>query len=160
MKFSAQEEYGLRCLLALAGAEDGAMSTIPVIAKAEGLTQSHVAKLLALLRQSGFVNSTRGQAGGYALARPASQIRIREVLDCLGGRLLVDEHCARYSGTLDKCVHLSDCALHALWSDIQSAVDSVTDGLTLDQIICSSSPVPIHLSATPAHAAGPGRGSS
>ena len=160
MKFSAQEEYGLRCLLALAGADDGTTLTIPVIAKAEGLTQSHVAKLLALLRKGGFVNSTRGQAGGYALARPASQIRIREALDCLGGRLFADEHCLRYSGALDECVHLSDCSLHALWSDIQSAVDSVTDGLTLDQIICNSSPVPIHLSATPAHVAGPGRSNS
>ncbi|MCH7945265.1 MAG: Rrf2 family transcriptional regulator, partial [Armatimonadetes bacterium] len=58
MKFSAQEEYGLRCLLALAGAADEATLTIPVIARAEGLTQSHVAKLLALLRKGGFVNST------------------------------------------------------------------------------------------------------
>ncbi|MCH7904646.1 MAG: Rrf2 family transcriptional regulator [Armatimonadetes bacterium] len=160
MKFSAQEEYGLRCLVTLAGADDGGTMTIPVIAKAEGLTQSHVAKLLALLRKSGFINSTRGQAGGYALARPASQIRIREALDCLGGRLFADEHCSRYSGTVDECVHTSDCALHSLWSDIQSAVDSVTDRLTLDQIICNSSPIPIHLSAASGSATGPGRGKS
>ncbi|ARU39689.1 hypothetical protein CCB80_00435 [Armatimonadetes bacterium Uphvl-Ar1] len=63
MKFSAQEEYGLRCLIALARKGVGQSMTIPEISDQEGLTSSHVAKILAILRRSGFVASTRGQSG-------------------------------------------------------------------------------------------------
>ena len=63
MKFSAQEEYGLRCLLQLGRqAEKGSM-TIPEISSAEGLSGPYVAKLMRVLRQGGFVQSTRGQVG-------------------------------------------------------------------------------------------------
>ncbi|RYG34392.1 transcriptional regulator, partial [bacterium] len=70
MKFSTQEDYGLRCLLQIARRplEETAL-TIPEISRLEGLSQTHVAKLLMLLRQSGFVRSSRGQAGGYRLDR-------------------------------------------------------------------------------------------
>src|SRR4051812_37389459 len=52
MKITAQEEYGLRCLLRLARAPDGSL-TLPEIADAEGLSVPHVAKLMAVLRHAG-----------------------------------------------------------------------------------------------------------
>ncbi len=36
---------------------------------------SHAAKMMRILREGGFVISTRGQSGGYALSRPAEQTR-------------------------------------------------------------------------------------
>jgi DNA-binding IscR family transcriptional regulator len=53
MKITSQEEYGLRCLMRLARAEDGRSLTIPEIAADEGLSFPYVAKLLAVLRQAG-----------------------------------------------------------------------------------------------------------
>ena len=86
MKFSAQEEYGLRCLLQIARlGPDGSM-TIPEISRIEGLTPTHVAKLTMILRKGGFLSSTRGQAGGYALARSPEKIIVGEVLEALGGK--------------------------------------------------------------------------
>ena len=81
MKFSAQEEYGLRCLLQIARSQES--MTIPEIAKIEGLSQTHVAKLLMILRKEGFITSTRGQAGGYALAKSPSEINVGQVLESL-----------------------------------------------------------------------------
>ena len=69
MKLSAQEEYGLRCLLRLAGAGEGQSLTIPEIGRAEALSIAYVAKLMRILRQGKFVKSVRGQTGGYTLAR-------------------------------------------------------------------------------------------
>ena len=64
MKLSAQEEYGLRCLLQLARHAPGESLAIPEISQAEGITHHNVAKLLRILRQGGIVASARGQAGG------------------------------------------------------------------------------------------------
>lgn len=137
MKFSAQEEYGLRCLLviAAAGPAGEASLTIPEISHKEGLSSSHVAKLLSILRKAGYVTSTRGQQGGYALSRSPENISLRELLECLGGRLYGDTFCARHSGTEDECVHEGDCRLRPLWSQVQSAVDSVLDRFTLADVL-------------------------
>ena len=133
MKFSAQEEYGLRCLLEIARAKDS--MTIPEIAKVEGLSQTHVAKLLMILRKDGFISSTRGQAGGYALARPASEIKVGEVLACLGGKLYDDEFCSKHAGQMSICQHAVDCSVKSLWQVIQGAVDHVLMDLTLADMI-------------------------
>ena len=135
MKFSAQEEFGLRCLMAIAREPDNENLTIPEIAKREGLTQPHAAKLLATLRRSGFITSTRGQSGGYRLAKPASQIVIGSLLSELGGKLVEGEFCVRFSGVHDECLHRGHCTLRPLWNKIQSAVDSVVYDVTLQDLI-------------------------
>lgn len=140
MKFSAQEEYGLRCMVAIAREGDGGFMTIPSIAKAEGMTQSHVAKLLAILRRAEFVKSTRGQLGGYTLSRPSDDIIIKDLLGCLGGRLFDEGFCERYSGVLDTCVHNDECRVGMLWSEIQTAVDKAIENKTLKDVV-ESSPV-------------------
>jgi len=135
MKFSAQEEYGLRCLLAVARAPKGTTVTIPEIAEQEQLSEPHVAKLLMILRKDEYVKSVRGHSGGYALARPPEEMRIGDVLASLGGRLYAEGFCDRHSGLAHACVHESECAVQFLWSDIQEAVDAVVDSMTLKDLM-------------------------
>lgn len=132
MKFSAQEEYGLRCLITIGRGED---STIPEVARREGLTEPHVAKLLSILRKEGFVASTRGQSGGYALARPASEIMVSEVIEVLGGPLYDETFCDRHSGTGHTCSHTASCTIRGLWAQVQDAVDSVLANVSLQDVI-------------------------
>src|SRR5438552_17051411 len=84
MKITSLEEYGLRCLLRLAGAGDGQSSTIPEIATAEGLSAPYVAKLLSILRQGGLIESVRGRSGGYRLAGPPADVSLGRTLMVLG----------------------------------------------------------------------------
>ena len=136
MKFSAQEEFGLRCILQIAQLGPEGSLTIPEIAKNEGMSPTHVAKLLMILRRDGFLLSTRGQQGGYALARPANKTYVGDVLASLGGRLYDDGFCERHgSGDDQACRHHVDCSVRALWQSIQSAVDGVVATLTLTDLI-------------------------
>lgn len=135
MKFSAQEEFGLRCLLAIAASGKDAGVTIPELSRIEGLSQPHVAKMLAILRKAGFVKSTRGQLGGYTLAVEPSRIVVGDVLEALGGRLYEPGFCERHAGMLDSCSHSADCCLKPLWARIQSAVDGVVNTLTLADLL-------------------------
>src|SRR5437899_5692098 len=87
MKVSAQEEYGLRCMLQLARRQKGGEGhplTLSEIAREEGLTVPHVAKLIRRLRNSGLVRSVLGRMGGYTLSRDASSVSVAEVLGALG----------------------------------------------------------------------------
>lgn len=137
MKLSAQEEYGLRCLLHMARQPEGASSTIPEISRAERLSIPNVAKLMRLLRLSGFVASSRGQAGGYTLARPAGQITVGDVLSAMGGNLFGEGFCTRHAGLQPECTHNQDCSLRSIWSALQEVVAGVLGNTTLQDLLCS-----------------------
>ena len=136
MKFSAQEEYGLRCLIRIAKLEHLKKGlTIPEISQSEGISQHNVAKILRLLRLGGFLDSERGQSGGYTLARPAKEISINEVLYSLGGRLYDESFCESHSGIADICTNSIDCSVRSVWKMIQRAVDDVVSNLTLHDLL-------------------------
>jgi Rrf2 family protein len=137
MKFSSQEEYGSRCLVRLGRGGAGASLTIPEISEAEGLSIPYVAKLMRILRRSGFVKSVRGQAGGYSLTRPAEQIIMGDLLAALGGRLYETEFCRYHSGSLKNCLHTSDCSIRPVWQTVQIAVDQVLNKMTLKDLLQS-----------------------
>lgn len=137
MKFSAQEEYGLRCLLRIGKAKSPNGLTIPEISQLEGLTEANAGKLLRALRLGGFIESTRGQTGGYKLSRPAEKIIIGDVLAALGGRLFEDGFCADHSGSELICTHTIDCSIRSLWRTIQTLIDNVLGKMTLKDIIGS-----------------------
>ena len=96
MKLSSLEEYGLRCLLQLARGGSDQSLTIEEISQAEGVTPPNVAKVMRILRRGGFVESVRGQNGGYKLAFSARAISVGEALEVLGGRLYDPSFCEHF----------------------------------------------------------------
>ena len=108
MQLLAQEEYGLRCLLELAR-HDAQPRTIQQIADAEGLSPDYAAKLLRELRRGGLVESTRGAAGGYRLARGAGAITAWDAVAALGGSLFPDDFCACHAGRAPSAIHSNSC---------------------------------------------------
>ena len=133
MKLSANEEYGLRCLVRIGYASNGV--TIPEIGQLEGVSPAYTAKLLRALRQGGFVKAARGKEGGYTLARPASEIQIADVMDLLGGRIFESNFCESHSGSAAICARSIDCSVRSLWRAIQVAVDGVLRSVTLQDLL-------------------------
>lgn len=134
MKFSAQEEYGLRCLLAMARRE-GASMTLPEIAREEGLSEAYAAKLMRALRDGGLVESTRGQKGGYELTKPADQINLYAVLTVLGGDVFPKDHCNKHTGNEVACVHIGDCSLRSAWAGLEVFVSRLLRGIMLKDLV-------------------------
>jgi len=148
MKFSSQEELGLRILLQIARHSDQVRGiTIQEISAAEGITIPNVGKLVRLLRLGGFVGSNRGQNGGYILARKSAEIRISEVLTMLGGRLYESGYCQRFTETDDDCSHTLDCTVRVVWQKIQAAVDDALRTMTLAELMSQgkAEPVPVQI---------------
>ena len=135
MKISAQEEYGLRCLVQLARAEtQGESLTLGQIAEREGLSVANAGKLLWILGKAGIVQSTRGTKGGYSLARPASEIRLNEVIRVLDTDT-VDAFCKTHAGVMDVCVHTSDCGIRPVIVGLHEAVQNALAEITLAQLV-------------------------
>lgn len=109
--------------------------TIPEISQLEGLSTANVGKILRLLRLGGFIESARGQTGGYKLTRPPEEIIIGEVLEALGGKLFQDNFCSDHSGIEMICTNSIDCAIRSLWKTIQNLLDGVLSKMTLRDLI-------------------------
>ncbi len=135
MKLSAQEEYGLRCLLQIGREGVGGSLTIAEISRAEGISDHYVAKLLRILRRGGLVKSARGQAGGYTLSRPPDQIVVGEALAVLGGRFFETDFCDLHAGIEQMCTHSIDCSIRSLWRAVQRVVDQVLSKTTLKDLL-------------------------
>ena len=135
MKISAHEEYGLRCLVQLAREEAaGGSLTLNQIAEREGLSAANAGKLMWILAKAGLVQSHRGANGGYTLARPASEIRLNEVIRVLDEDT-VDRFCEAHTGVLETCIHTSDCGIRPVIVGLHEIVQSALSEITLAQLI-------------------------
>jgi len=80
MKLSTKGRYAMVALADLADASDGALTSLAEISERQDISLPYLEQLFVKLRRAGLVVSVRGPGGGYRLARPASEIRISEVL--------------------------------------------------------------------------------
>jgi Rrf2 family protein len=140
MKITAQEEYGLRCLLKVAQAPEGNSLTLHEIAEGEGLSVPYAAKLLSVLRQAGFLDSVRGRLGGYRLSKAPNQIGLGSLLLALGEPLFDEpSYCEKHAGTasgVNSCVHTGGCSLRALWNTLEHWIRHSLDQITLADLMC------------------------
>lgn len=135
LKITAQEEYGLRCIMQLARQKSDEPIMVRDIADREGLSVAYVEKLLWTLSRSGIVESVRGPKGGYRLTRSCAEISIGEVMRVLGGIPSKDDICSQFTGNQDTCVHESDCGLRPVWASITDFVHGVFDKIPLSALL-------------------------
>jgi len=135
MKITAQEEYGLRCLLQLARTPQGQIVSVKEIAIKEGLSSANAEKLLRLLSHAGLVHSVRGIKGGYVLNRPAASINLGEVVRALGNMESTNHICTVYTGQKDACVHISNCGIRSVWSGLTTYIQNFLDQTMLSSLL-------------------------
>jgi Rrf2 family protein len=134
MKISAQEEYGLRCLVHLARHGPGVSQSLRQIAEAEGISTAYAGKLLWILNRAGLVKSVRGVKGGYTLARPADEIMLTEVIKVLGDEG-AEQFCQHFAGGLEVCVHNDDCSIRPLVMGLNHLIHDVLSRISLARLV-------------------------
>jgi Rrf2 family transcriptional regulator, iron-sulfur cluster assembly transcription factor len=123
-------EYALRAMLYMAQGGDGAYKA-PDIARALGLPNTYLSKVMHQLVKAGVLRSVRGPAGGYTLARRSYEISIHEIAapfqavqprrQCLLGNR--------------PCDRAQPCAAHGRWSRINDVVASQLNNTTLADML-------------------------
>ncbi|MEM9474040.1 MAG: Rrf2 family transcriptional regulator [Pseudomonadota bacterium] len=81
MKLSTKGRYAMVALADLAqSASDTKLVSLTELSKRQDISLPYLEQLFVKLRRAGLVESVRGPGGGYRLARPATEIRVSEVL--------------------------------------------------------------------------------
>jgi len=135
MRISSLEEYGLRCLLTLANLGPSGQLTIPEIAEKEGLSEPYVGKLLALLKRGNLIKSVRGRKGGFTIARLPHEITLLQAVTTLGGPLIEHDHCTKFTGLLQKCIHYDCCSVRYVLGGLVAYIGEFLSKTTLADVM-------------------------
>ncbi|CAN5486081.1 nitric oxide-sensing transcriptional repressor NsrR [soil metagenome] len=126
MRLTRYTDYAMRVLLHLAARDDG-LSSIGEIATLYRISQNHLMKVVQDLGKAGFVRTVRGRGGGIALARPADQIVVGQVVrQTEEGFQLVD---------CSTCVIAPACSLPRVLNEATAAFIAVLDKYSLEDLL-------------------------
>lgn len=115
MRLHRETQYALQALIFLAQRPDGAIRATPEIAGDLHIPAGFLSKILQKLLHHGLVRSYRGRQRGYSLARPGTDIALREILESTEGADLF-ERCLFWEG---RCGDGDPCLLHRDWNEIR-----------------------------------------
>jgi FeS assembly SUF system regulator len=138
LRMSRITDYGIVLLTQLASSAGDEVHNARELAARTGLPLPVVSKILKALTREGFLHSQRGARGGYALARPATEISVAAVIDALEGPIALTD-CGTHPGA---CERESRCAVRAPWQQINRAVRRTLEGVRLSQLMPPSSLLP------------------
>ncbi len=134
-------KYALRAMRELACCDEGRLQA-HALAERSRTPGKFLETILVDLRVAGFVESRRGQHGGHALARPAEQIMIGDVIRAIDGPLAA-VRCASvtaYQPCAD-CPDPDSCAVRALMRESRDALSQVLDRRSLREF-AAGTPTP------------------
>lgn len=128
MQITRQADYALRAMVFLSRMPDGERAATKLIAEKQKIPPSFLAKIVSALSTRGLIDTLRGAHGGVALARPASEISLLEVIEAIDGPIALNE-CTVAPGNCDKA---DDCPLHDIWQETQDALVAKLRGTKFD----------------------------
>jgi Rrf2 family protein len=125
----------------LAGLEPGAIAQVTEIADTNSISKKFLDHILTELRNTGFVYSKKGRGGGYALARPANEIRVGAIIRVLDGPL-APIACASVTAfrPCTDCHDLRACAVRLVMIEARNAVADLLDNRTLADLRAQTNP--------------------
>ncbi len=133
MRVSTRGDYACRALLSLAlHQESSGPTSVRDIAERTGLPQPYLEQILLALKGAGLVKSKRGVGGGYVLSRPASEIRLSEVISAVDGPITLGDFGQPH--TDGSCDHEGQCVLLAIWNLAGDHMRKHLESYTLDDI--------------------------
>src|ERR1051325_1575581 len=130
MKVSIKCDYACRAIEEMAKQyRRGRPVQINEIARRQGIPANYLTQILNELKTKRLIQSRRGMAGGYILAKSPSEITFGEVVRAIEGDVLKLDHLRAA-----KCPR----ELHNVWKQIKMAAEKVAEATTFDMIVASA----------------------
>jgi len=101
------------------------------IAKREDISLKYLEQVIVPLRTAGLVKSARGSKGGYSLAKPPSEIYLKDLVETLDGPLNLIE-CLNDPKVCQKVPY---CITRDIWQEVSEAIDGIFHSVTLEEMV-------------------------
>ena len=143
MRMTAKAEYAARAMVQLASVHSDGFVKSEALAVAQKIPAPFLIDILSDLRSAGLVRSQRGSDGGYALARPADEISIADVLRCIDGPLAS----VHDVGLGDLAYAGPTAPLRDVWMALRASMRRVLEETSLAEVAAGALPEHVTLMA-------------
>ena len=133
MKLSTKGKYGVRAVFEIARHYGKGPISIKEIVERQGISISYLEQILYRLGKAGLVESVRGPAGGYLLARKPSDLTIGDIIRTLEGPIALS-HCLE-PGEAGECYQTEDCVARMVWTKVGAKIEEALDSITFNDLL-------------------------
>ncbi len=152
MKLSLRGQYALRALIALGDSYENDVIPMQTISDQQEIPKRFLEQILNDLRAVGFVESKRGIAGGYRLARPAHEITLAQVIEHVEGPLAPMANLSQKPPKLNPQAGGAQLAIRVTMKDVRDLVVKVLDAVTIADLCERARQLRDRLSESPDYA--------
>lgn len=132
MKISTRGRYALRIMLDLAQNNIGEFIPLREISERQEITVKYMEQIISTLSKAGYVKSSRGNSGGYRLARNPKDYRIGDILRTMEGNIAV---VACLQDELNECPRSGACVALPFWEGLNRVIEEYMDSVTLEDML-------------------------
>ncbi len=127
MQLTRAADYAVRVMVHLAKQPAAERALLPTLAHATGAPESFLSKVLQGLCRAGFIQSRRGQAGGFEIQPAGRTASMRQVIEAIDGPIFLNV--CMMSG--NSCNRKNFCPAHPVWVRAQEAMIGVLNSSTV-----------------------------
>ncbi len=131
MKISTKGRYALRVMIDLALNSNENFIALKEIAKRQDITVKYLEQIVALLNKAGFLETARGNSGGYKLAKEPKDYIVGDILRATEGDL-APIICLTEDGV---CQRKQMCKTYSFWKGLDDVINDYIDSKTLEDLL-------------------------
>ncbi len=131
MKISTKGRYALRVMIDLALNSNENFIALKEIAKRQDITVKYLEQIVALLNKAGFLETARGNSGGYKLAKEPKDYIVGDILRATEGDL-APIFCLTEDGV---CQRKQICKTYSFWKGLDDVINDYIDSKTLEDLL-------------------------
>lgn len=128
MKISTKGRYALRIMIDLAQHYNGDYVHLKDISKRQDITIKYMEQIMPFLTRAGYVRSSRGNNGGYCLAKDPGDYSAGEILRCAEGNLCP---VACLEDDPVRCPRAQECRTLPFWMGMEKVINEYADSISL-----------------------------
>jgi transcriptional regulator, Rrf2 family len=130
MKISTKGRYALRVMIDLSVNDKGDYVSLKDISNRQEVSLKYLEQIMAMLNKAGYVKSTRGNNGGYRLAKSPEEYKVGDILRKTEGDLAP---IACVNG--EECGKRENCKTFKFWQGLDNVINEYVDSKTLADLI-------------------------
>ena len=131
MKISTKGRYALRVMIDLAMNSNGKYISLKDIAERQEISNKYLEQIISLLNKAGYLETARGNTGGYKLTKQPKEYKIGDILRATE-RDLTPIYCLTEDG---KCNRQKNCKTYSFWKELDNVINEYIDSKTLEDLI-------------------------
>ncbi|MFA5479064.1 MAG: Rrf2 family transcriptional regulator [Candidatus Muiribacteriota bacterium] len=130
MKISTRGRYASRALVEIVINEEKGAVSLTKISEKTGISVRYLEQIMRKLKKHNIVKTEQGVKGGYVLARPASEITLKNIVDILEG----EDYPVKCVTNPDSCERIDTCGMLHVWKEVHYSIAAVLEKYSIKEL--------------------------